>query len=147
MAFASHRTFQRSFHGSVEQLNKIRQFVVKSVRELGGSQDDIDACELAADEAATNCFEHGYGGRRGKIEIQVWREGNDLYIQVRDWGKAFDPDQIPPPTLDVPIEERAIGGLGLYLIRQVMDDVSFEFDKRKGNLMQMRRQLRVAKNV
>ncbi len=147
MTFASRRVYQRSFQGNVELLDKIRQFVVKSVKELGGNQDDIDACELAADEAATNCFEHGYGGRRGKIEVKLWREGNDLYIEVRDWGKSFDPDQVPLPQLDVPIEERAIGGLGLYLIRQVMDDLSFEFDKRKGNLMQMRRQLRVAKNV
>ena len=64
-------------------------------------------------------------------------------IQIRDWGQSFDPAVIPEPNVDAPLEERPLGGLGLFLIRQSMDDVQFTFDPEHGNELRMEKRLRV----
>jgi anti-sigma regulatory factor (Ser/Thr protein kinase) len=56
---------------------------------------------------------------------------------VRNWGTAFEPQTVPVPDVESPLEQRQMGGLGLYLVRQVMDSLSFEFDAQKGNVVTM----------
>lgn len=119
----------------------LRSFVRQRVAKLGGSDDDKFAFQLATDEAAANIFEHAYAGQGGEIVIDVSRESDTLVVCIRDWGRPFNPDRVPPPDLDAPLEERPEGGLGLYLIRKFMDDVSFAFDPVQGNTITMRRRL------
>lgn len=119
----------------------IRSFVRQGVSKLGGSEDDKFAFQLATDEAATNVFEHAYAGQDGKILVTVSRESDALVVCIRDWGRPFDPDRVPPPDLDAPLEERPEGGLGLFLIRKFTDDVSYAFDPVQGNTITMRRRL------
>ena len=134
----------RTFEGQLEQLAPIREFVAATVHALGGNADDGFACELAVDEAATNFFQHAYAGERGKVEIKIWRDDADLFIQLRNWGKPFDPSEVPEPNFELPLEERRPGGLGLYLMRRVMQEVDFEFDSRHGNSVTLRRRLLAA---
>jgi anti-sigma regulatory factor (Ser/Thr protein kinase) len=133
--------FRRIFEGSVEQLAPIREFVVQAGAELGGGDEDIFALELACDEAAANVFNHAFSGKPGALEIEMWREKGerDVFVRMRHHGRSFDPTRVPPPDLDSPIEERPMGGLGLYFMRKVMTDVTFEFDTRRGNVLTMRR--------
>ena len=58
-------------------------------------------------------------------------------------GSSFDPSRIPEPNLTGPLEERPAGGLGLYFMRQLMDQVDFEFDAVNGNVLTMRRILNI----
>ena len=133
--------YQRTFEGGLEQLATIRAFVAQAAANLGADEDALFACQLAADEAATNAFQHAYGGRGGRVEVGVRREGEAIVLWVRNWGTPFDPTAIPEPDLYRPPEERTPGGLGLFLIRQVMDQVSFEFDPQEGNTITMRRRI------
>jgi anti-sigma regulatory factor (Ser/Thr protein kinase) len=80
---------------------------------------------LAADEATTNVIMHGYRQCDGPLELSLMREGLDLVLQIRDRAQPFDPTCVPPPDLTIPLEARAPGGLGVYLIRQLMDDVMY----------------------
>ena len=57
-------------------------------------------------------------------------EGKRLMIQIMDWGIAFDPLSLPEPDIEAPIEERKIGGLGIYMMRNIMDEVLY---KREGD--------------
>ena len=132
---------QQYFVGGVEQLAAIRSFVTHAAKDLGANEDDIFACELSVDEAASNAFEHAYGERGGTVQIKMWREGSEIILSLLHWGEAFEPENIPEPNLASRLEERNIGGLGLYLMRQMMDAVAFHFDPVTGNLITMRRKL------
>jgi serine/threonine-protein kinase RsbW len=129
------------WQADVDQLGAIRDFVAEAGRSLGAGERAILDLQLAVDEICSNSVRHGYGGREGQIEVTVERAGQSIEVVVRDWGRAFDPDQVPKPALDIPLEERSLGGLGLYLVRQVMDDVRFEFDRDRGNSVTMVKRL------
>jgi anti-sigma regulatory factor (Ser/Thr protein kinase) len=58
---------------------------------------------------------------------------NRIVIRVRDWGRSFEPALVAEPDITAPLEERDLGGLGLFLIRRLMDDVQYTFDPQKGN--------------
>lgn len=134
---------ERTFDGSLEQLSNIRDFVGETAHTLGGSEDDAFACELACDEAAANVFNHAFATRQGRVKMQIWRADNRLVMRLHYFGKSFDPSRIPEPDLKAPLEARPTGGLGLYFMRQLMDEVTFEFDAANGNTLTMRRILNI----
>lgn len=119
----------------------IRHFVKETGRDLGLDEASVYALELAVDEACTNVIMHAYGGRGGRLEIQIERLGDWVQVVIRDWGRAFDPGSIPSPDVDAPLEQRPIGGVGLFLMRQMMDRVDFRFSEQDGNTLTMARQL------
>jgi len=128
--------------GGLEHLATIRTFVAQTSRDLGtDGQDVYDLC-LAVDEICANVFIHGYDRQGGRIEVTVEPADDGIRVRVRDWGKAFDPQQVPVPNLECGLEERPLGGVGLYLVRQIMDDVRFEFDGEHGNVVTMLKRAR-----
>jgi serine/threonine-protein kinase RsbW len=129
------------WRADLAQLVAIREFVAEASRSLDADEQAIRDLQLAVDEVCSNSIRHGYGGQGGQIEVSVERIGRSIRVVVRDWGMAFDPEQIPVPDLGVPLEDRALGGLGLFLVQQVMDDVRFEFNDSKGNSVTMFRRL------
>lgn len=124
-----------------DQLAAIREFVARSSQALAVDERTIGDLQLAVDEICSNVIQHGYGGRGGEIEITVEDAGASIRLVVRDWGMAFDPGRVPAPALDLPLEERKLGGLGLFLVRQIMDEVQFEFDVQQGNSVTMVKRL------
>src|SRR5205085_253196 len=60
---------------------------------------------------------------------------------LRDWGRRFNPDDVPAPDILSSLEERQAGGLGIYLMNQLMDEVHFVFDDDNGNLLTMSKQI------
>lgn len=81
--------------------------------------------KLAVDEACTNILEHAYDGRAGPLGVEIVLAGEAIQIEIRDWGAPFDPTEAPPPSHDMPLEQRPNGGMGIHLIRQVMDSLSY----------------------
>jgi serine/threonine-protein kinase RsbW len=123
------------------QLATIREFVAQVGRDWGLEKQVIDDLQLAVDEACTNIVVHAYDGQPGEIEVEVKITDKGVWVITRDWGKAFDPEAIPMPDVTAPLEERQLGGLGLYLMRQVMDEVQFKFDTETGNTLTMFKRL------
>jgi serine/threonine-protein kinase RsbW len=83
--------------------------------------------QLAVDEVCANVVHHAYEGMvPGDMEISCSRDEHSISIRVRDWGRGFAADQVADPKVDAPLEERTLGGLGLYLVKQVMDQVDYE---------------------
>lgn len=76
---------------------------------------------LAVDEAMANVIRHGYQGSCGPIEIFFRNYADRIEVLIRDFGKCFDPTQIPAPELP----PKKPGGLGVYFIRTVMDKVQY----------------------
>ncbi len=121
----------------LENLAVISDFITKAMKQLGIEQETFQV-QLAVDEACTNIIQHAYsGGSEKSIRILCSMSGSDLVIQIRNWGKPFDPDSIPPPDLEADLEERRVGGLGIYLMRRMMDKVRYIFNPRRYNELTM----------
>jgi serine/threonine-protein kinase RsbW len=111
-----------------ENLERIRAWVGRCAEEYGLEPAGVYAVQLAADEAFTNIVEHAYGGEcQEKIECTCQVTENGLEVTLRDCGQPFNPNNVPDPDLDADLEVREVGGLGLFFIRQLMDEVEFEF--------------------
>jgi serine/threonine-protein kinase RsbW len=127
-----------TFPARFEFLDEIRDFVAQVAREGGFSEKLIYSLMLAADEAASNIIEHAYEGvADAVIYITCDMRGDDIVITMRDYGKPFDPSGVKEPNLKADLSERQIGGLGIYLMRKLMDNVRYESDPRNGNLLTM----------
>jgi serine/threonine-protein kinase RsbW len=124
-----------------DRLAIVRNFVAQVGRDLGLDSRTIDDIKLAVDEACTNIVEHAYGGQGGQIEIEIKSIDGGVQVTIHDWGAAFDPQAVPSPDVTAPLEHRPLGGLGLYLMRQMMDRVDFQFDGEDGNTLTMVKRL------
>ena len=107
----------------VKNLARLRCFVEETALALGVAPSVIPSLRLAVDEAATNIIVHGYQGRAGDIEVEIRRAGDELTICLRDHAAPFDPTGAALPDLSAPLEQRPLGGLGVYLIRKAMDRI------------------------
>lgn len=125
--------FSLTVTANLENLAKIRQFVEQTSATLGLEATVMYEVQLAVDEAATNIITHGYRDQGGNIEIAVSQEGDALIVQLRDEATPFDPTSVPPPDLTKPLAERAIGGMGVYLMHQTMDEVNHRVTSVGGN--------------
>ena len=127
-----------TFPASFEFLDEIREFVAQVAREGGFTEKEIYSLQLAADEAASNIIEHAYEGvSDADLDITCDVYGDTLTITMRDTGIPFDPSSVKPPNLKADLSERQIGGLGLYLMRKLMDEVHYESNSKTGNLLTM----------
>jgi serine/threonine-protein kinase RsbW len=109
----------------LENLAAISDFIAEAMKQLGIEQE-IFQVQLAVNEACTNIIQHAYSGESEKpIRIICSMSGNDLLIRIRDWGKSFDPSSVPSPEIDAELFERQLGGLGIFLMRQMMDEVRY----------------------
>ena len=130
----AHSTFPARF----EFLDEIRDLVAEVAREGGFSEKEVYSLQLAADEAASNIIEHAYAGiSNASLDVTCDINNDILTITMRDNGKPFDPSKVKQPNLKADLSERQIGGLGMYLMRKLMDDVRYEANSRTGNLLTM----------
>lgn len=128
----------KTFLGQYKCLAEIGDFVSQVAQEGGFDVEQVYAVELAVDEACSNIIEHAYGGEgKGKIVCSCELSDDRLTITVQDWGKSFDPSDISEPNYEVPINELQNRGAGLFLMRKMMDDVSYQFSDSEGNLLTM----------
>lgn len=128
----------QTFPGLYENLAKIAVFVRQAAQEAGLEPFDVYAVETAVDEACSNIIEHAYCGEgKGDIECTVEATNAGLTIILRDRGRGFNPQKVPRPKLNVPIEERTDHGLGLYFMYELMDEVFFDFSTETGNTLTM----------
>ena len=91
------------------------------------SPDIAYAVNLSIDEILTNTISYGYDDEEPhRIDIVVRLESDEMVIVIADDSRAFDPTATPDPDLEASLEERDVGGLGLFLVHQMMDRVQYE---------------------
>jgi serine/threonine-protein kinase RsbW len=117
----------------LENLAEIRRFIREEATALGAGEEAICDLELAVDEAACNIVRHGYEGRAGTIEVGVKRDGDRLVVRLYDEAPLFDPTRYPAPDVTLPLEQRPLGGLGIFLIRQAVDEMLYCTTPEGGN--------------
>jgi anti-sigma regulatory factor (Ser/Thr protein kinase) len=101
----------------------------------------VRAADLALEEQVTNILAYAYEDAAShEIRVRLWVENQLLQIEVEDDGRAFDPLSRPPVDTSVPLEEKPIGGLGIHLIRSLMDEVVYRREGGK-NILRMRKKV------
>jgi len=129
--------------GSLNSLDDIRAFVSEHASMAGLTERQTYRLCLAVDEIATNIVNYGYvgSGQKGVIDVQVDVSDSDVTVKLIDDSPAYDPfSHKDPDNLDAPLEERAIGGLGIFLASENVDKFSYEYiDGRNHNIFMVNR--------
>ncbi len=109
-----------------ENLSLIRDFVSSKASDAGLAKDDIENVMLAVDEACTNIIKHAYKSfPDGEIVIKLEYNSDKLLVTIIDHGSTFDPEGISDPDLQKYYRNGRVGGLGMYLMKTLMDDVKY----------------------
>jgi serine/threonine-protein kinase RsbW len=128
------------FTAEIQELHRIREWLRIRLAQRGLEKSAIHKMELASEEAFVNVVTHSYAGRKGKVEIGLkWGPGQ-VEIIMRDWGPPFDPlSNSSDVDLNAPLEEREVGGLGIHLMRRVMDELIYQREKDENVLTMIKR--------
>ena len=125
----------QTFPADVRYLDQVREFVGGIARAAGFSEKGIYAVQLAADEAASNIIEHAYGGRADRtFRLRCEFQSDHLVMTFFDQGESFDFVNVEKPDITANLSERKIGGLGIFLMHKLMDEVEYKVAK-TGNFL------------
>ena len=103
--------------------------------KYGIDMPTLSGLNLALEEAATNVIMYAYpDGAYGSVELSCVKDGGALRFTLTDTGKPFDPTARPEVDINAGVEERAIGGLGIHLVKNIMDSVSYSREDGKNIL-------------
>ncbi len=135
----SERLVEHRFESRADQLRRVRQLVRQAAEAKAAPSELVDCLVLAVDEACANIIRHAYGpNRAGDIILEIDYSAGELVFRLRDFAAPVDKAALRPRELDA----LRPGGLGLRLIREIMD--SYEFlapAEGRGNVLVMRKRI------
>ena len=115
----------------IETIPQLNEFIDLVAEEVGLDMSLTMSLNLAMEEAVVNVMDYAYpDGQKGDVEIEVTADQEWMTFVITDIGIAFDPTTKEDADTTLSAEERPIGGLGIFLVRQLMDDINY---KREGN--------------
>ncbi len=119
----------------MENMELLIQFISDKAGNLGFSGKRVKEIELAAEEALVNIIHYAYPDLQGDIVVSCMQHpSNQFVIDIEDTGIAFNMLSLKDPDISASISDREIGGLGVFLIRKLMDDVHYHRDNEKNVL-------------
>lgn len=125
----------------LQELKRIGDRVEQFGRERRLSEDETSHVHLVLDELVSNIIKYGHDDEREhEIRVFVSVDRDWLTISIEDDGRAFNPLEAPAPDLDLPIERRPIGGLGLFLVKSIMDTLEYRRE-REHNIVTLRKRI------
>ena len=129
-----------------EAMGRIRGFVEEAGARWRVDREDVVRILIAVEELVTNIVKYGYGptGEAGAATLTLRLEGDRLTTVIVDNSDPFDPFAAPDPDLEAPIEARRVGGLGLYLVKTLMDQTRYRRDGGQ-NVVEISRRVTLAK--
>jgi len=126
---------QKTIPARLEYLRKSLDLVSSCARDQGFNQNKILEIELAAEEALVNIFNYAYKGREGDVEIICKLDNsNNLIIEITDSGEPFNILSVADPDIRADISERQPGGLGVFLMKKLMDSIQYRYQGNKNIL-------------
>ena len=125
----------------IQEIPRMNEFVNRACKAADVSPEHIDMLILAVEEAVTNVINYAYGNQEGDISLTIEQQEKTLVFEIKDQGKAFDPTQVKEPDVTQPVSEREPGGMGLLLIRKIMDGVHYRRIQ-NSNVLTLTKQIR-----
>lgn len=121
------RMFSFSIDAEIRNIPVVAEGLEGFLLDVGVNPEILPDIQLAVDEAVTNIIRHGYAGKPGTIKISCSVDGGVVRTEIRDSAPPFNPLTIPDPDLTADLADRVVGGMGIFLIRKVMDAVTYEY--------------------
>jgi len=132
--------FELTVTNQLDNLGVICNFIIKTARHFNLDENKIFDIQTAVEEACENIIEHAYPKNEvGTISLHCEMKNDEFIVKIRDYGKPFNPDEVPAPDLNASIEQRTTGGLGIHFMKSLMDEVHYNFDSEKGNELIMKK--------
>ena len=127
---------------SIENIAQVTAFVDEQLEELNCPARAQMQIDIAIDELFGNIAQYAYqpGNGPATVRVEVLKEPLAVVITFMDQGIPYDPLKREDPDVTLPIEERKTGGLGVYMVKKTMDDVSYEYRDGK-NILKIRKNL------
>lgn len=134
------RRFSLKVPAEERHLAEIRDFVEETGEKLLIPNHVLANTKLAVDEACTNVIKHGYKDLPGgPIEVVITGNGREFSVAIHDKGRPFDIRNVQRPDLGMYVENRKRGGLGVFIMNQLMDDVRYRHGKDGNTLIMVKR--------
>lgn len=120
-----------NLHNDVNEVPMLGEWMEVTGEQLGLPMAVVFQLNLALEEAFVNVVDYAYPGKNGMpVQLNMDGTGETLTFTLIDEGEPFDPTTLDEPDTSLSAEERPIGGLGVFLVKQIMDEVRYE---RQGN--------------
>jgi anti-sigma regulatory factor (Ser/Thr protein kinase) len=120
-------TVTLTFGPDLGELNRIADELGRFGSAHGLGEETIAAVHLAVEEIVTNAIKHGCGDEQDhQLSVRLTCDGRELTAVIEDDACAYNPLERVDPDVNLPIEERPIGGLGIFLVRRLMDHVDYQ---------------------
>ena len=112
---------------NVQEVARFSTFIKSATEKLGIEKSLARQLRLAVEEAVVNVIDYAYpAGKEGDITIKIMSDGHTLRFQIIDAGVLFDPTMKEKADTTLSVEDRQIGGLGILLVRELMDSINYE---------------------
>jgi len=129
-------------------LEELRDFVESAANFSGLKRDDVFAFKLAADELCTNIIQYGFEGREpGLLSLTFNVEEGNAKLIIRDDGNHFAPDQAQSPDVEAGWDEREVGGLGIYFVKELMDNVTYNRTEENVNQYILEKKISISNQI
>ena len=129
-------TAERTFDASDEKLHDVLNFVEEELEKHDVSMKTMMAINVAVEEIFVNIAKYAYAPGSGDafVRVEIGDDPREARITFIDSGIAYDPLKKADPDVTLSAEERQIGGLGIYMVKQSMDDIHYEYREGKNRL-------------
>lgn len=118
---------QITLSAELQSLSAFRELVKTAGADSGLSAEQVYDMQLAVDEICTNIITHGYAGMDpGSIILRAGMEDGALVVAITDFGMPFEPTEPPAPDAGAALEDREVGGLGLFFVFMSVDELKYE---------------------
>lgn len=125
-----------------DRLIAVREFVSASARKFGFTDEEVSKIALAVDEACTNVIKHAYKFDPTKeISVTIRPRGRTFEVSIRDNGREFNPSDVMAPDMKEYLTHYRRGGLGIYLMKSLMDKVEYDIEPGKKNEVRLTKYL------
>jgi anti-sigma regulatory factor (Ser/Thr protein kinase) len=121
------------------EIEKVTTALEIAMRACAFTDDLIRELQLAVEEAIANTIIHGYRGAAGDVAIAICVTPGAVEVRIEDRAPPFDPLGFPEPDRESSLDERRIGGLGIFLIRQAVDEAVYQYAEDKNILLLVKR--------
>lgn len=120
---------------AAESLGKALEAVQDFALSRDVPQTAVHRIQVALDEMITNIFSHGYEGGSGTVDLSIKLRGDFLELYIVDHARPFNPLRQAQPEVDLPIENRPIGGVGIHLVRTLIDEIEYSRQGTENHLL------------
>ena len=135
---------QLTLPNDIKTIPQLSEFIEIIGEELDMEMSVIMSLNLALEEAVVNVMSYAYPeGTEGQVDIEMIADGDNMIFTITDSGTPFDPTQKEEVDTTLSAEERPIGGLGIHLVRKLMDTISYQYVDNK-NILTLKKKLNKA---